>query len=43
MALHLPYVGKFWSGKKMANLANCGFFANVLLANYFFSVSYCII
>ena len=29
----IPYVGKFWSGKK---LANRGLFANILLANYFF-------
>ena len=33
----LPYVGKFWSGKKLANLANCGLFANILPANNFFS------
>ena len=29
----LPYVGKFWSGK---TLANCELFGNILLANYFF-------
>ena len=34
---HLPYVGKFWSGKKLANLANCGLFANILPANNFFT------
>ena len=34
--LYIPYVGKFWSGKKLANLANRGLFANILLANYFF-------
>ena len=30
----IPYVRKFWSGKKLANLANCEPFANFLLANY---------
>ena len=34
---NIPYVGKFWSGKKLANLANCGLFANILPANNFFS------
>ena len=34
---YIPYVGKFWSGKKLANLANCGLFANILPANNFFS------
>ena len=33
----IPYVGKFWSGKKLANLGNCGLFANILPANNFFS------
>ena len=35
--IQLTYVGKFWSGKKLANLANCGLFANILPANNFFS------
>ena len=36
VGLCIPYVGKFWSGKKLANLVNRGLFANILLANYFF-------
>ena len=32
----IPYMGKFWSGKKLANLVNCGLFTNILLANCFF-------
>ena len=36
LATYIPYVGKCWSGKKLANLANRGLFANILLANYFF-------
>ena len=34
--LFILYVGKFWSGKKMANLANRMPFTNFLPANYFF-------
>ena len=33
---YIPYVGKFRSEKKLVNLANCGVFTNILLANYFF-------
>ena len=32
--LRIPYVGKFWCGKKLANLVNRMPFANVLHAYY---------
>ena len=31
------YMEKFWSEKKLADLVNCGLFANILLVNNFFS------
>ena len=33
--LQVPYVGKYWRGKKLANLANLEPFANILFAKYF--------
>ena len=35
LSCHVPYVGKFWSGKILANLANGKPFAKVFPANIF--------